>query len=140
MSGEPEDSKPKLNLVISHSGTQITVKVKANMQFKKIFEVAEKRFGKDPGTLRFVYDGRRWLAPSLMIYPSLIWRTMSTRHPQCFFVLVLYLSIVYLLPKIILCLILSLNQLHRERPYSGSYTEAVLSTPSDADACWDANL
>ncbi|KAI9463772.1 hypothetical protein F5148DRAFT_1211064 [Russula earlei] len=60
---EPEDSKPKLNLIISHSGTQVTVKVKANMQFKKIFEVAEKRFGKDPGTLRFVYDGER-LSPT----------------------------------------------------------------------------
>jgi hypothetical protein len=70
MSGEPEeDSKPKLNLIINHSGTrtsspaiavdtspvlrdervlihdrlrvEVTVKVKANMQFKKIFEVAE---------------------------------------------------------------------------------------------------
>jgi hypothetical protein len=69
MSEQPEDSKPKLNLVISHSGTrtscplsplmrvsseddrvcahpclvhaEVTVKVKANMQFKKIFEVAE---------------------------------------------------------------------------------------------------
>ena len=75
---EPEDSKPKLNLIISHSGTrtsfpvcycrrcepvlrtcvcgvsnpmpihvrlraEVTVKVKANMQFKKIFEVAEVR-------------------------------------------------------------------------------------------------
>ncbi|KAH9961937.1 ubiquitin-related domain-containing protein [Russula dissimulans] len=60
---EPEDSKPKLNLIISHSGTQVTVKVKANMQFKKIFEVAEKRFGKEPGSLRFVYDGER-LSPT----------------------------------------------------------------------------
>lgn len=60
MSAEPpEDAKPKLNLVISllearmfspsdglvHNLTTravgITVKVKANMQFKKIFEVAE---------------------------------------------------------------------------------------------------
>ncbi|KAI9431228.1 hypothetical protein H4582DRAFT_2085330 [Lactarius indigo] len=56
---EPEDAKPKLNLVISLLESRITVKVKANMQFKKIFEVAEKRFGKDPGTLRFVYDGER---------------------------------------------------------------------------------
>ena len=59
---EPEDSKPKLNLIINHAGTrafpspsmrasfegessrflaEVTVKVKANMQFKKIFEVAE---------------------------------------------------------------------------------------------------
>ncbi len=91
---EPEDAKPKLNLVISllesrtfsplaapiysseirhHLRAGITVKVKANMQFKKIFEVAEvcrniselsrthltrlpafqKRFGKDPGALVF---------------------------------------------------------------------------------------
>ncbi|KAG6331368.1 hypothetical protein ID866_7719 [Astraeus odoratus] len=39
--------------------TEITVKVKANMQFKKIFEAAEKRFGKEPNTFRFVYDGNR---------------------------------------------------------------------------------
>ncbi|KAN0133462.1 ubiquitin-like protein [Lactarius tabidus] len=64
MSAEPpEDAKPKLNLVISLLEARITVKVKANMQFKKIFEVAEKRFAKDPGTLRFVYDGER-LSPT----------------------------------------------------------------------------
>ncbi|KAI0260367.1 ubiquitin-related domain-containing protein [Gloeopeniophorella convolvens] len=56
-----EDSKPKLNLTINYEGKQITVKVKANMQFKKIFEVAEKRFGKEPGTFKFVYEGDRVL-------------------------------------------------------------------------------
>ncbi|PPR06303.1 hypothetical protein CVT26_005135 [Gymnopilus dilepis] len=79
MSQEPEDVKPKLNLNIAFDGTQITVKVKANMKFAKIFEAAEKRFGKDPGmmmvvlasllfqqlhvsaigTLRFTYEGNR---------------------------------------------------------------------------------
>ncbi|KAI0264563.1 hypothetical protein BGY98DRAFT_604042 [Russula aff. rugulosa BPL654] len=47
MSGEEqEDSKPKLNLVISHSVLR-----------------TGKRFGKDPGSLRFVYDGER-LSPT----------------------------------------------------------------------------
>ncbi|KAF8906973.1 hypothetical protein CPB84DRAFT_1844102 [Gymnopilus junonius] len=47
MSQEPEDVKPKLNLNIAFDGQQITVKVKVNMKFAKIFEAAEKRFGKD---------------------------------------------------------------------------------------------
>ncbi|TFK68939.1 ubiquitin-like protein, partial [Pluteus cervinus] len=60
MSQEPqEDTKPKLNLNITFDGNQITVKVKANMKFSKIFEAAEKRFTKDSGTLRFTYDGSR---------------------------------------------------------------------------------
>ncbi|KAI0065157.1 ubiquitin-like protein [Artomyces pyxidatus] len=59
MSAEPEDTKPKLNITINYEGKPITVKVKANMQFRKIFEVAEKRFGKDPGTFKFVYEGER---------------------------------------------------------------------------------
>jgi len=54
-----EDVKPKLNLVINYEGQHITVKVKPNMPFRKIFEAAEKRFGKDSGTFRFVYDGNR---------------------------------------------------------------------------------
>ncbi|TFK38410.1 hypothetical protein BDQ12DRAFT_723260 [Crucibulum laeve] len=42
MSQEPEgDVKPKLNLSISYDGQAITVKVKANMKFAKIFEAAE---------------------------------------------------------------------------------------------------
>ncbi|RDB21923.1 Ubiquitin-like protein SMT3 [Hypsizygus marmoreus] len=59
MSQEPEDVKPKLNLNIGHDGTQITVKVKANMKFAKIFAAAEQRFGKEPGTFKFTYDGAR---------------------------------------------------------------------------------
>jgi len=56
---EAEDVKPKLNLVVNCEGHNITVKVKPNMPFKKIFEAAEKRFGKDPGTFRFSYEGNR---------------------------------------------------------------------------------
>ncbi|KAK7440637.1 Small ubiquitinrelated modifier [Stygiomarasmius scandens] len=67
MSAEPEDVKPeregdvkpKMTLNISHDGQQVQVKVKANMSFKKIFEAAEKRFSKDPGTFKFIYDGKR---------------------------------------------------------------------------------
>ncbi|KAF9524224.1 ubiquitin-related domain-containing protein [Crepidotus variabilis] len=59
MSQEPEDVKPKLNLVIAYEGQQITVKVKTNMKFGKIFEAATQRFGKDSGTFRFTYDGNR---------------------------------------------------------------------------------
>ncbi|KAF9244472.1 ubiquitin-related domain-containing protein [Melanogaster broomeanus] len=59
MSQEAEDVKPKLSLVINFEGQHITVKVKPNMPFKKIFEAAEKRFGKDPGTFKFVCEGRR---------------------------------------------------------------------------------
>ncbi|KAI0072246.1 hypothetical protein K474DRAFT_416426 [Panus rudis PR-1116 ss-1] len=54
-----EDVKPKLNLVINHEGQTCQVKVKSNTPFKKIFEAAEKRFGKEPGTLKFQYDGTR---------------------------------------------------------------------------------
>ncbi|KAF8151759.1 hypothetical protein B0H34DRAFT_728920 [Crassisporium funariophilum] len=59
MSQEPEDVKPKLNLNIGYDGTHITVKVKTNMKFAKIFEAAEKRFGKEPGTFKFTYEGSR---------------------------------------------------------------------------------
>ncbi|KAA1470899.1 hypothetical protein DENSPDRAFT_836827 [Dentipellis sp. KUC8613] len=59
MSHEPDDVKPKLNLVINYEGQHITIKVRANTEFKKIFEAAEKRFGKDPGTFKFVYEGER---------------------------------------------------------------------------------
>ncbi|KAG2352697.1 hypothetical protein BDR07DRAFT_817092 [Suillus spraguei] len=43
MSEDTEDVKPKLSLVINYEGTQITVKVKHNMAFKKIFDAAEVR-------------------------------------------------------------------------------------------------
>ncbi|KAJ7152946.1 ubiquitin-related domain-containing protein [Mycena filopes] len=59
MSQEPEDVKPKLNLNISYEGNQITVKVKANTKFAKIFQAAEQRFGKESGTFKFVYEGQR---------------------------------------------------------------------------------
>ncbi|KAI0052225.1 ubiquitin-like protein [Auriscalpium vulgare] len=59
MSAEPEDAKPKLTITINYEGKLVTVKVKASMQFKKIFEVAEKRFQKDPGTFKFVFEGER---------------------------------------------------------------------------------
>ncbi|KIK36824.1 hypothetical protein CY34DRAFT_16124 [Suillus luteus UH-Slu-Lm8-n1] len=59
MSEDTEDVKPKLSLVINYEGTQITVKVKHIMPFKKIFDAAEKRFGKEPGTFKFTYDGKR---------------------------------------------------------------------------------
>ncbi|KAF8883034.1 hypothetical protein BD779DRAFT_1444412 [Infundibulicybe gibba] len=60
MSQEPEeDVKPKLNINVVYDGTQITVKVKANMRFQKIFDAAEKRFGKEPGTFKFTFEGKR---------------------------------------------------------------------------------
>ncbi|KAF8633112.1 hypothetical protein AX15_001495 [Amanita polypyramis BW_CC] len=59
MSDHEGDVKPKLNLIVSFEKQQITVKVKATMRFSKIFEAAEKRFQKESGTLRFVYDGQR---------------------------------------------------------------------------------
>ncbi|KAJ6524450.1 hypothetical protein DFH09DRAFT_187017 [Mycena vulgaris] len=59
MSQEPEDVKPKLNLNITYEGNQITVKVKPNTKFAKIFQAAEQRFGKESGTFKFVYEGNR---------------------------------------------------------------------------------
>ncbi|KAF8057606.1 hypothetical protein FPV67DRAFT_237919 [Lyophyllum atratum] len=59
MSQEAEDVKPKLNLSINYEQTQITVKVKANMKFAKIFTAAETRFEKEPGTFKFTYEGNR---------------------------------------------------------------------------------
>ncbi|KAL9708905.1 hypothetical protein Ac2012v2_007835 [Leucoagaricus gongylophorus] len=56
---ESEDVKPKLNLAIVFGGVSITVKVRPEMTFGKIFQAALKRFEKEPGTLRFTYDGQR---------------------------------------------------------------------------------
>jgi len=56
---ESEDVKPKLNLIINYEGQHITVKVKPNMPFRKIFAAAEERFGKAPGTFRFAFEGKR---------------------------------------------------------------------------------
>ncbi|KAJ3730645.1 ubiquitin-related domain-containing protein [Lentinula raphanica] len=58
MSQEP-DVKPKLNLQIQFEGNHVTVKVKADMQFAKIFKAAETKFNKTAGTLKFTYDGVR---------------------------------------------------------------------------------
>ncbi|KAJ3566213.1 hypothetical protein NP233_g7141 [Leucocoprinus birnbaumii] len=60
MSQEPEDVKPKLSLSIhNYDGNSITVKVRPNMPFGKIFNAALKKFEKEPGSLRFLYDGKR---------------------------------------------------------------------------------
>ncbi|KAJ6510584.1 ubiquitin-related domain-containing protein [Mycena sanguinolenta] len=59
MSQEPEDVKPKLNLNLAYEGNQITVKVKPNTKFAKIFQAAEQKFGKESGTFKFVFEGRR---------------------------------------------------------------------------------
>ncbi|TFK25880.1 hypothetical protein FA15DRAFT_668047 [Coprinopsis marcescibilis] len=60
MSQEPEEEvKAKLNLNIQFEKQIITVKVKINMRFGKIFEVVEKRFQKEPGTFKFTFEGQR---------------------------------------------------------------------------------
>ncbi|KAJ7074590.1 ubiquitin-related domain-containing protein [Mycena amicta] len=59
MSQEPEDVKPKLNLKIVYDGEEVTIKVKPNTKFTKIFQAAEQRFGKESGTFKFVYEGKR---------------------------------------------------------------------------------
>ncbi|KXN90740.1 Ubiquitin-like protein SMT3 [Leucoagaricus sp. SymC.cos] len=59
MSQEPEDTKPKLNLSIVYGESSITVKVRPTMTFAKIFQAACKKFEKEPGTLKFTYDGER---------------------------------------------------------------------------------
>ncbi|KAN0078078.1 hypothetical protein V8E55_010135 [Tylopilus felleus] len=61
---QEEDLKPKLNLSINYEGQHITVKVKSNMPFKKIFAAAEERFSKVSGSFRFVYEGKRLTAES----------------------------------------------------------------------------
>ncbi|KAI0795853.1 ubiquitin-like protein [Abortiporus biennis] len=56
---ETEDVKPKLNISVDFEGTICTVKVKPTTPFKKIFEAAEKRFQKEPGTFKFTFAGKR---------------------------------------------------------------------------------
>ncbi|KAI0668229.1 ubiquitin-like protein [Trametes maxima] len=53
---QQEDVKPKINLVVDFEGQ---MKVKPGMPFKKLFEAAEKRFSKDPGTFKFTFGGQR---------------------------------------------------------------------------------
>jgi small ubiquitin-related modifier len=59
MSEEAEDVKPKMNITINYEGQTITVKVRANTNFTKIFQAAEKKFGKEPGTFKFTAGGQR---------------------------------------------------------------------------------
>jgi len=59
MGEEAEDVKPKIDLTINYEGQTCTVKVKPTTPLKKVFEAAEKRFGRDPGTFKFIYDGER---------------------------------------------------------------------------------
>jgi len=61
MAEEGEDVKPKIDLTINYDaqGQTCTVKVKSTTPLKKVFEAAEKRFGRDPGTFRFIYEGVR---------------------------------------------------------------------------------
>ncbi|EIW74237.1 ubiquitin-like protein [Coniophora puteana RWD-64-598 SS2] len=58
-----EDVKPKIGVTVSCGQESVTIQMKANTPFKKVFEAAEKRFNKQPGTLRFIHDGNR-LQPS----------------------------------------------------------------------------
>jgi len=59
MGEEVEDVKPKIDLTINYEGQTCTVKVKTTTPLKKVFEAAEKRFGRDPGTFKFIYEGVR---------------------------------------------------------------------------------
>ncbi|KAK7682009.1 hypothetical protein QCA50_014973 [Cerrena zonata] len=59
MGEEGEDVKPKLNISVEHEGQTCTVLVKHNTPFKKIFDAAEKRFSKEPGTFKFFFEGKR---------------------------------------------------------------------------------
>ncbi|CAL1702559.1 unnamed protein product [Somion occarium] len=59
MGEDGEDVKPKLNIVVDFEGQSCTILVKHNTPFKKIFDAAEKRFGKEPGTFKFTYEGKR---------------------------------------------------------------------------------
>ncbi|KAF8510123.1 hypothetical protein BU17DRAFT_98385 [Hysterangium stoloniferum] len=55
----PEDVKPKLNLQVMFNDSMIKLQVKANTSFKKIFDTAYAKFNQAPGTIRFMYDGKR---------------------------------------------------------------------------------
>ncbi|CCL98873.1 uncharacterized protein FIBRA_00880 [Fibroporia radiculosa] len=59
MHEDREDVKPKINIIIDYEGQTCTVKVKPGMQFQKVFDAAEKRFGKEPGTFKFIFEGQR---------------------------------------------------------------------------------
>ncbi|PCH34819.1 ubiquitin-like protein [Wolfiporia cocos MD-104 SS10] len=59
MTAEEEDVKPKLNIIVDFEGQTCTIKVKPMTAFRKVFEATEKRFGKEPGTFKFTYEGHR---------------------------------------------------------------------------------
>ncbi|KAK0209189.1 ubiquitin-related domain-containing protein [Desarmillaria ectypa] len=60
MSQEPEEVKPKININIqTDDGTKITVLVRRDTKFSKVFQAAEKKFGKESGTFKFTYEGKR---------------------------------------------------------------------------------
>jgi len=59
MAEEAEDVKPKIDLTINYEGQTCTIKVKPTTPLKKVFEAAEKRFGRDPKTFKFIYQGVR---------------------------------------------------------------------------------
>ncbi|EPS96946.1 hypothetical protein FOMPIDRAFT_1052801 [Fomitopsis schrenkii] len=56
---EGEDIKPKLNVNIEYEGQICTMKLKSVTPFAKVFQAAEKRFNKEPGTLKFLFEGQR---------------------------------------------------------------------------------
>ncbi|KAH8829247.1 ubiquitin-related domain-containing protein [Flagelloscypha sp. PMI_526] len=59
MSGEP-DEKPKISITIRHNTQDVTVKVRLDTKFQKVFNAAAKQFGKaDASVFRFVYNGSR---------------------------------------------------------------------------------
>ncbi|KAH8105198.1 ubiquitin-related domain-containing protein [Cristinia sonorae] len=62
MADEGEDVKPKINIHVEFEGQTCTMKIRSNTALRKVFEAAEKRFGKEPGTIRFTLNGVR-LAP-----------------------------------------------------------------------------
>jgi len=59
MSEAAEDVKPKIDLTIVHEGQTCQIKVKSTTPLKKVFEAAEKRFGRETGTFKFFFEGTR---------------------------------------------------------------------------------
>ncbi|KAG7440090.1 uncharacterized protein BT62DRAFT_1081062 [Guyanagaster necrorhizus] len=59
MSEEREDTKLKINITIKYGGEEDKIAIKRTTKFAKVFAVAEKKFEKDPGTLKFVLNGDR---------------------------------------------------------------------------------
>ncbi|KAH7103463.1 hypothetical protein BKA62DRAFT_696988 [Auriculariales sp. MPI-PUGE-AT-0066] len=53
------EEKPKFTLKIRHQGQELKFLVKYTTQFSKIFDNAHNSFNMQPGTLRFMYEGKR---------------------------------------------------------------------------------